>query len=86
MKTLYLDEKANLELEGNVIGSMILDKKFFIQAQDKGLQPSDFTIFGLNEKLLLPIILVVFFLRTSRTGTVLMLMPIIFNKNIILFK
>ena len=44
MKTLYLDEKANLELEGNVIGSMILDKKFFIQAQDKGLQPSDFTI------------------------------------------
>ena len=44
MKTLYLEEKANLELEGNVIGSMILDKKFFIQAQDKGLQPSDFTI------------------------------------------
>ncbi len=44
MKTLYLDEKANLELEGNVIGSMILDNKFFIQAQDKGLQPSDFTV------------------------------------------
>lgn len=43
MTTLKLDENANLELEGNVIGAMILDNKFFVQAQDRGLQPTDFT-------------------------------------------
>ena len=37
MKSLYIKENANLELESNVIGAMILDSKFFIQAQDRVL-------------------------------------------------
>ena len=42
--------------------------------------PSFFTILGSLEKLLFPIILFVLFLTTSRTGTVLILIPIFFKK------
>lgn len=49
MKSLYIKENANLELESNVIGAMILDSKFFIQAQDRGLQPSDFTVLAFQK-------------------------------------
>tara|TARA_Y100000114_G_scaffold135684_2_gene136671 strand:+ start:13318 stop:14640 length:1323 start_codon:yes stop_codon:yes gene_type:complete len=49
MKSLYIKENANLELESNVIGAMILDNKFFIQAQDRGLQPSDFTVLAFQK-------------------------------------
>jgi replicative DNA helicase len=49
MKSLYIKENANLELESNVIGAMVLDNKFFIQAQDRGLQPSDFTVLAFQK-------------------------------------
>ena len=48
---------------------------FFIQ-----ILPSLETIWGFVEKDLFPIILLVNFLLTSRTGTVLIFMPISFNK------
>ena len=49
MKSLYIKKNANLELESNVIGAMILDSKFFIQAQDRGLKPSDFTVLAFQK-------------------------------------